>query len=117
MTSRKPLTALKSTQAVSVDRSDSLSRSVSLVSDTVSLDSTLTLENLRLNPARLVTPPWSTDDTDPGDHDPGHQVLHSPGWSSHSPGCSETDSLGLTLNWSRVPYWDSSRSDFFPGWI
>ena len=46
-------------QALSVDTAEE--SSVSLVSDSVSVDSTVTLENLPFKPSRLLTPPWSTE--------------------------------------------------------
>ena len=112
-----PPVPLQTTKALSLDKSDSLSQSVSIVSDTGSAGSTLTLENLRLNPARLLTPPWSTEDTPSISHESGdmgqlghhgqHPTVQSPGWSS---AYSDTDSMGLQLSWARVPLWDCSRS-------
>ena len=118
-----PQAALQTTKALSFEKTE---ESISQISDSVSLDSTVTLENLPLNPSRLVTPPWSTEDTTPscsndlhdgGCHlreDGGYQPRpggQSPGWSSSQSYCSETESVGLHVNWSRVPYWDSSRSE------
>lgn len=113
-----PPLPLQTTKALSFDQSDSLSQSVSIVSDTGSAGSTLTLENLRLNPARLLTPPWSTEDTPSCSHESasGQQhgyhdhanMVQSPGWSSAY--SADNDSMGLQLSWARVPLWDSSRS-------
>lgn len=57
-TSPQPTPALQSTKALSFEKTED---TVSVISDSVSLDSTVTLENIRLNPSRLLTPPWSTE--------------------------------------------------------
>lgn len=56
--SPQPPAALHKTKALSVEENDA-----SLLSDSVSVDSTVTLENLPLKPGRLQTPPWSTEDS------------------------------------------------------
>ena len=96
-------------QALSVDTTEE--SSVSLVSDSMSLDSTVTLENLPFKPSRLLTPPWSTETSREGvaeDEGGGGGGLEPD--RSESPGWSETQSVGLALDWARVPYWDSTRS-------
>ena len=94
-------------QALSVDTTEE--SSVSLVSDSMSLDSTVTLENLPFKPSRLLTPPWSTETSREGvAEDEGGGGLEPD--RSESPGWSETQSVGLALDWARVPYWDSTRS-------
>ena len=96
-------------QALSVDTAEE--SSVSLVSDSVSVDSTVTLENLPFKPSRLLTPPWSTETSREGvaeDEGGGGGGLEPD--RSESPGWSETQSVGLALDWARVPYWDSTRS-------
>ena len=100
-------------QALSVDTAEE--SSVSLVSDSVSVDSTVTLENLPFKPSRLLTPPWSTETSregvaeDEGGGGGGGGGGLEPD-RSESPGWSETQSVGLALDWARVPYWDSTRS-------
>ena len=98
-------------QALSVDTAEE--SSVSLVSDSVSVDSTVTLENLPFKPSRLLTPPWSTETSREGvaeDEGGGGGGGGLEPDRSESPGWSETQSVGLALDWARVPYWDSTRS-------
>lgn len=57
--SPQPPAALQTTKALSFEEENSSS----LISDSVSVDSTVTLENLPLKAGRLKTPPWSTHDT------------------------------------------------------
>ena len=91
-----PRAALQTTKALSLDKSDTLSQSVSLTNSTGSAGSTLTLEHLRLDPARLLTPPWSTEDT-PTCSQASHALVQSPGWSS-----VDTDSVGLQIGRAHV---------------
>ena len=58
--SPQPPAALQITKALSFEAEENSS---SLISDSVSMDSTVTLENLPLKAGRLKTPPWSTHDT------------------------------------------------------
>ena len=98
-------------QALSVDTAEE--SSVSLVSDSVSVDSTVTLENLPFKPSRLLTPPWSTETSREGVAEDEGGGAGGGGLEpdrSESPGWSETQSVGLALDWARVPYWDSTRS-------
>ena len=100
-------------QALSVDTAEE--SSVSLVSDSVSVDSTVTLENLPFKPSRLLTPPWSTETSREGVAEDEDEGGGAGGGGlepdrSESPGWSETQSVGLALDWARVPYWDSTRS-------
>ena len=88
--SPKPPTALQKTKAVSLELTE---ETASLVSDSVSINSTITLENLPLNPSRLLTPPWSTEDT-PSTSLAGPS--QTSGWSS-----SDTEER-LSLDWARV---------------
>ena len=61
--SPKPPTALKKTKALSLDLAETeTDETVSLISDSVSINSTITLENLPLNPSSWSPyPSWAGD--------------------------------------------------------
>ena len=106
--SPKPPTALQKTKALSLELAEETEETVSLLSDSVSINSTITLENLPLNPSRLLTPPWSTEDTPSSSVGGGVGVPslgHTSGWSS------DTEER-LSLDWVRLLPTDSTRSAF-----
>ena len=110
--SPKPPTALQKTKAVSLELGEETEETASLVSESVSINSTITLENLPLNPSRLLTPPWSTEDTPSSSVGAGVAVLslsQTSGWSS------DTEER-LSLDWARVlpATADTTRSANFP---
>ena len=88
--SPKPPTALQKTKAVSLELTEETEETASLVSDSVSINSTITLENLPLNPSRLLTPPWSTEDT----------PSTSAGGPSQTSGWSSDTEERLSLDWA-----------------
>ena len=102
--SPKPPTALQKTKAVSLDLTEETDETVSLISDSVSINSTITLENLPLNPSRLLTPPWSTEDTPSGSVGPS--LSQTSGWST------DTEER-LSLDWVRLLPTDTTRSANF----
>ena len=107
--SPKPPTALQKTKALSFELAEETEETVSLLSDSVSFNSTITLENLPLNPSRLLTPPWSTEDT------PSSSVGGEPGAPSlsHTSDWSSDTEERMSLDWVRLLPRDTTRSANF----
>ena len=109
--SPKPPTALQKTKALSLDLTETeTDETVSLISDSVSINSTITLENLPLNPSRLLTPPWSTEDTPSSSVGGGvglPSLSHTSGWSI------DTEERSRDLDWARLLPTDTTRSANF----
>ena len=108
--SPKPPTALQKTKALSLELAEETEETVSLLSDSVSINSTITLENLPLNPSRLLTPPWSTEDTPSSSVGGGVGVPslgHTSGWST------DTEERSRDLDWVRLVATDTTRSANF----